>query len=105
MELAEVGLVLIISLVCLSTTALGAIIKNGLLLLCAGTGWVMFAFLTHGRVEGTLNLAFNFLGAALAIICFTGALMLWLRTRSTRISNSERDYLEYKRKILDRRYY
>ena len=94
---------LIIGIICLGLMIAGYVIKNPWLLFSSGLGWILFGFIMYSKVfeNPFLNQGLLILGFALAILCFISTIPIFTGMRPTRISPEERDYQEYRRKVID----
>lgn len=80
---------------------IGFVLKQALLLICAGLGWLVFGVLIYTSASSQ-NVALFVLGLALALVCFIWPISIWMRTRTGRLSPEERDQAEYKQQVLDK---
>ena len=101
---AGIGMTLLaIGIICLGLMIAGFILKQAMLLLAAGLGWIMFGFLMYSKVfeNPFINQALLILGLALALVCFVSTLTIYMHSRPTRVSPEERDYQDYRRKVIE----
>jgi len=101
---------LVIGIICLGLTIAGFVLKNPLLLLSAGIGWIIFGILLYEKAfeNQAMNQAVLALGLVLALVSFVSSLTVFMRGRPAKQSLEERDYEEYKRRVIEatrRRYY
>jgi len=101
---AGIGMILlVIGIVCLGLMIAGFVLKQAMLLLAAGLGWIMFGFLMYSKVfeNAFMNEALLTLGLALALVSFVSTLTIYMRSRPPKISPEEADYQNYRRKVLE----
>lgn len=90
----------IVGIICIGALAAGFAFKQPLILICAGIGWVVFGALMFTSGPGDFGTPLFVLGLAFALVCFVWPLVIWMRTRTRRITPEERDYETYRQQVL-----
>ena len=86
---------LVVGIICLGATALGFVIKQPLILLCAGIGWTILGAMLYDT-----NTAIMILCICFALVCFVWPLTIFLRERRSRPSPEDEDYESYRQKVI-----